>query len=119
MGPIPGAGLSEDKSFVGKHLAATLTVGNYRIPGLHPVEHSMNHVTRKHSGKPLPILLGKLTEFGGQPCQCVALVDPFAFVALVGIGGLWRRTERSGFEGIVVCVFAFAGANPGANRKRR
>jgi len=94
----------------------------------------------------LPILWGELAEFGGQPCQCVArprgCPDPFTFVALVsynrglcalvgsrrrgdvlvvieGVGGLWRRAKRSGFEGAGVCVFGFAGASTGASGGRR
>ena len=62
---------------------------------------------------------------GGELRQRVALVGiggPFAFGMVPGaenVGGLWRRVERSGFEGVGVCVFRIAGATPGANWKRR
>jgi hypothetical protein len=50
-------------------------------------------------GQPLPIRRRQFAEFGGQPCQRVALVDsggPFAFSlvpSVEGFGSLWRRAE--------------------------
>ena len=64
----------------------------------------------QHGGQPLPILLGELAEFGGQPCQRVALVDPFAFVLVPGaenVGGLWRCAERTASR---ASAFAFSGS---------
>ena len=75
----------------------------------------------QHGGQSLPILRGEVAEFSGELGQRVALVGPFAFVPLVrvaGAGGFRRcnaSVHRDHANIVSVCVFAFAGANPGAN----
>jgi len=87
-----------------------------------PASGGLSSPPREHRGKPFAVGRRELCQFGSEPGEWVALVDPFAFVTVPGfegVSGLRQRAERSGFEGVGVCVFRFAGANPGANRKRR
>ena len=55
----------------------------------------------------------------GSPWSIVAVPSPSSGARRRGVGGLRRRAERSGFEGVGVCVFRFAGASTGASWKRR
>jgi hypothetical protein len=91
------------------------------LPALHPLEICPPYPLAQHRGEHRPVSRRESQQGGGELRQRVALVNsggPFAFALVPGaenVGGLCRRAERSGFEGIGVCVFRFAGANPGAN----
>ena len=75
-------------------------------------------VSGEHGGQSFPFVRRESEQHGGQLVEPVPFVGPFGFVA-APVGGLRRRAGQSSIVSVGVIVFRFAGANPGANWRRR